>query len=116
MPAYTAVMKQEAKSGSGQYASMAELARAFRFDFAVVASMDGAIPTFEDITQPVLLLGAGKSPAYLGRALAALEKVLPDARRVELAGLDHGAAWNIDPQRNKHGNPTAVAERLKAFF
>ncbi|ETA71103.1 alpha/beta fold hydrolase [Actinospica robiniae] len=110
------IMKQEAKSGSDQYASMADLARAFRYDFVVVASMDGSIPTFKDITQPVLLLGGSKSPGYLGQALRALEKVLPGVRRVELAGLDHGAAWNIDRQRNKLGNPNAVAERLKEFF
>jgi pimeloyl-ACP methyl ester carboxylesterase len=111
-----AIMKQEAKNGSGSYATMAELARAFPYDFAVVRAMDGSIPSFKDVRRPVLLLGGSKSPAYLGQALDALEQVLPDVRRVELAGLDHAAAWNVDKQRNKHGDPKAVAERLKEFF
>lgn len=97
-------------------AAMAELAAAFRYDFAIVESMDGAVPGFAAITQPVLLLGGSESPAYLGRSLDRLEQVIPDVRRVELAGLDHAAAWNREPRRNPHGDPAAVAEQLRAFF
>jgi pimeloyl-ACP methyl ester carboxylesterase len=110
------IMKREAKAGSGGYASMAELALAFQYDFAVVRSMNGSIPSFKALVQPVLLLGGGRSPAYLGTSLDELERVIPSARRVTLDGLDHAAAWNIDQQRNPHGNPKAVAEQLRAFF
>ncbi|MFE0459210.1 alpha/beta fold hydrolase [Kitasatospora sp. NPDC058965] len=110
------IMKQEAKQGTGGYAPMADLARAFPYDVAVVRSMDGSLPTFGTLTQPVLLLGGSKSPAYLARTLDRLEQVVPDVRRVELAGLDHAAAWNVDRRRNPHGDPRAVADRLKAFF
>jgi pimeloyl-ACP methyl ester carboxylesterase len=114
--AIAGIMKQEAKKGSGNYASMAELARAFRYDFTIVRSMDESIPMFKALTQSVLLLGGSKSPGYLGQSLDQLERVIPHVRRVELDGLDHAAAWNVDPQRNRHGNPKAVADQLKAFF
>lgn len=55
--AINAIMKKEANSGSGNYASMAELAPAFQYDFAIVRSMDGSIPTFKAVTQQTLLLG-----------------------------------------------------------
>ena len=41
---------------------------------------------------------------------------MPDATRVEITGVGHAAAWNVDPRRNPHGNPTAVAEVLKTYF
>ncbi|MCM3885504.1 alpha/beta fold hydrolase [Frankia sp. R82] len=114
--AVQSIMRKEAKSGSGGYASMAELALAFQYDFAIVRSMDGSIPSFKALIQPVLLLGGSKSPTYLGTSLDQLERVIQSARRVTLDGLDHSAAWNIDRQRNPHGNPKVVAEQLKDFF
>jgi hypothetical protein len=95
---------------------MAELARALPYDIAIAQSTDGSISKFEDIKQPVLLLGGSKSPRFLKRALDELEQIIPDATRVEMTGLDHAAAWNVDPRRNPHGNPSAVAEVLKTHF
>src|SRR5580700_6312220 len=110
------IMRAEAKSGSGNYAPMAELATAFQFDFAIVRSMDGSTDAFRGVTQPVLLLGGSKSPNYLRRTLGDLERVMPNVHRVELEGLDHAAAWNPDPRRNANGNPQAVADQLRSFF
>jgi pimeloyl-ACP methyl ester carboxylesterase len=115
-PAIKGIMKAEAKSGSGNYASMAELAKAFRYDFAIVQSMDSSIAAFKGLRQPVLLLGGSKSPHYLTRALDELEQIIPRVTRVEINGADHAAAWNVDPKRNPHGNPTAVAGQFKAYF
>jgi pimeloyl-ACP methyl ester carboxylesterase len=115
-PAIKAVMKAEAKSGSGRYAGMAELAAAFRYDFTIVQSMDGSIETFNRLEQPVLLLGGSKSPRYLTQALDRLEKIIPQVTRVEIDGADHAAAWNVDPKRNPRGNPLAVAAQLTAYF
>ena len=114
-PAIKGIMKAEAKSGSGEYASMAELAKAFRYDFAIVQSM-ASVATFKSLRQPVLLLGGSKSPHYLTRALDQLEQIIPNVTRVKLDGADHAAAWNVDPKRNPHGNPTVVADELKAYF
>lgn len=109
-------MKAEEKAGSGGYASMTELAEALPYDLAIAQSIDGTIAKFKDIRQPVLLLGGSKSPDFLRRALDRLEQTIPDAARVEIPGLDHAAPWNVDPQRNPHGNPTAIADALKTYF
>jgi pimeloyl-ACP methyl ester carboxylesterase len=115
-PAIRRIIKAEEKTGAGDEASMAELARALPYDIAIAQSTDGSISKFEDIKQPVLLLGGSKSPRFLKRALDELEQIIPDATRVEMTGLDHAAAWNVDPRRNPHGNPSAVAEVLKTYF
>jgi pimeloyl-ACP methyl ester carboxylesterase len=115
-PAIKAMMKTEAKSGSGNYASMAELAPTLRYDFAIAQSIDGSIRKFKDVMQPVLLLGGSKSPHFLTRALDELEQIIPNATRVEIAGAGHAAAWNVDAKRNPHGNPNAVADELKMYF
>jgi pimeloyl-ACP methyl ester carboxylesterase len=115
-PVVKRIMKTEEKAGTGGYASMAELGQALRYDFAIAQSIDGTSAKFKDVTQPVLLLGGSKSSDYLKRALDRLEEIIPDATRVEIAGADHAAAWNVDPKRNPHGNPTAVAEALKTYF
>ncbi|WP_123975798.1 alpha/beta fold hydrolase [Streptomyces sp. Ag109_O5-1] len=112
-PAIRAIMKKEAASGSGHYATMAELALAFQYDFAIVRSMDDSIPAFGTLTRSVLLLGGSKSPAFLARSLDQLQQVIPTVRRVTLDGVGHDASWNVDPQRNPHGNPKAVADQLK---
>lgn len=106
------MLAQEEKKGTGPYPSMRELAPTLEYDFRVVEEMDGTLPRFRAIQAEVLLLGGSKSPAYLTRALDALEMVLPHVRRVELAGLDHSAAWNKD----RRGRPERVAEELRKFF
>jgi pimeloyl-ACP methyl ester carboxylesterase len=115
-PAIKRIMKAEEKTAAGDNASMAELAEALPYDIAIAQSIDGSITKFKDIKQPVLLLGGSKSPHFLKRALDELEQIIPDATRVEIAGVDHAAAWNVDRRRNPHGNPTAVAEVLKTYF
>jgi hypothetical protein len=57
----------------------------------------------------VLLLGGSKSPAYLKKSLLGLERVLPNVRRVEFAGVGHVAADNS-------GKPEMVAAELRRFF
>jgi len=110
------IMKLEEKKGTGGYAPMSVLAYTLHNDFQLVRAMSGKIEHFKDVQIEVLLLGGGKSPKYLKTALDELEKVLPHRKRTEFPGLDHGAAWNYDKQRNPHGNPKVVAEALKLFF
>jgi pimeloyl-ACP methyl ester carboxylesterase len=116
-PAIKRIMKAEEKTDAGDNASMAELAEALPYDIAIAQSIDGAsIMKFKDIKQPVLLLGGSKSPHFLKRALDELEQIIPNATRVEITGVDHAGAWNVDRRRNPHGNPSAVAEVLKTYF
>lgn len=110
------LMSQEAKAGSSELPTMRELALTVPYDFKVVRSMNDKLQSFTDIRKPVLLLGGSKSPAYLKAGLSALEKVLQDTKRIELAGLGHSGSWNHDGKRNADGNPKLVAEQLRSFF
>src|SRR5215831_12525543 len=100
-PAIKRIIKAEEKTDAGDDAPMAELAQALPYDLAIAHSIDGgSISKFADLKQP----------------LDELEQMIPDATRLEIAGVDHAAAWNVDRRRNPHGNPTAVAEVLKTYF
>jgi len=105
-------MKQEAKQPAGNYPTMRELAPTLHADLAVVTASSGRLDDYRSIPAEVLLMGGSKSPAYLKRALGDLQRVLARARRVELPGLDHAAAWNAD----RRGNPEPVAHELRSFL
>ena len=88
------------------------LAPTLHTDGRILADLDGPLARFADVRADALLIGGSASPTYLQRALETLESVLPHARRVELAGLDHGAASN----RDQRGHPEVVAAELRPFF
>jgi pimeloyl-ACP methyl ester carboxylesterase len=106
------MLKSQDGKPAGDYVSMKALAPSLHYDLQLVADMSGKHRGFEAIRAEVLLLGGSKSPAYLKAALDSLDKVLPQARRVEFPGLDHAASWNTDIG----GRPDAVAEQLRRFF
>jgi hypothetical protein len=91
---------------------MRMLAPTLHYDFQLVIEMDGALAGFRAVRTDVLLLGGSKSPAYLRASVDALEKVLPQARRVEFPGLGHEALGNAD----RRGKPERVAQELRRFF
>ena len=111
-PLVKLAMAQEEKRGTNGYVPMRELAPTLHYDFQLVAETSGALERYRAISADVLLLGGSKSPAYLNRALDTLEKVLPGAKRVELSGVGHAAAWNAD----RGGQPALVAHELRRFF
>jgi pimeloyl-ACP methyl ester carboxylesterase len=108
----SAFMASEVRKVTGGYVSMRALAPTMHYDFQLVAEMSGTLGTFRAIQAEVLLLGGSKSPTYLKAALADLEKILPEVRRIELPGLDHAASWNQD----RGGRPEPVAQQLRRFF
>jgi hypothetical protein len=108
----TMAMKGEDKKGSGGYVPMRAIAPTLHYDFQLVVEMSGKLESFKAIRAKVLLLGGSKSPAFLKAALDALEKVLPQANRVEFSGLNHAASWNND----RGGKPEPVAQELRRFF
>lgn len=57
-------------------------------------------------------IGGSASPAYLKVAVNALEKVLPQARRVEFPGLHQEASGNT----NRGDRLNFVARELPQFF
>jgi pimeloyl-ACP methyl ester carboxylesterase len=108
----TMMMASEDKKASGGDVTMRMLAPTLHYDFQLVIDMAGPLERFRAVHAGVLLLGGSKSPAYLTRALDALEKVLPDVTRVEFLGLGHEASGNAD----RRGHPERVAQELRRFF
>jgi pimeloyl-ACP methyl ester carboxylesterase len=106
------MMAGEDKKANGDYVPMRALAPTLHYDFQLVAEMSGKLEGFRAIRAEVLLLGGGKSPAYLKAALEELAKILPRAKRFEFPGLGHAASWNSD----RGGQPQPVAQELRRFF
>ena len=96
----------------GAHARLGELVPGIRFDFNVVAAVDGAMASFACLDTPVLLVGGTKSQDFLRRAVRDLERTLPRAQRVELEGLSHSGPWNT----SRGGRPHLVAQALGEFF
>jgi hypothetical protein len=75
-----------------------------------VQATEGTIDDYEDMTAEVLLMcGAGAPPLFKG-TLDALEKVLLRVTRIELPGVNHGAA------QDQGGKPEVIADQLRRFF
>jgi pimeloyl-ACP methyl ester carboxylesterase len=107
----TMMANEEKKAGTDDV-TMRMLAPTLHYDFQLATEMEGALERFKAIRAEVLLLGGSKSPAYLKAGLDALATVLPNATRVELPGLGHGATGNTD----RGGRPERAAEVLRQFF
>lgn len=97
---------------SGDYASFEELAPTLHHDGQIIIEMSGQQESLRGIRADVLVLGGGKSTAFLKAGLDSIAKVLPHARRVEFPGLNHGSSWNSDLR----GKPDAIAQELRRFF
>jgi pimeloyl-ACP methyl ester carboxylesterase len=108
-------MAAEERQAAPGAVTMRQLAPTLHYDFTLVAALAGQQDRFRAIQQPVLLIGGSRSPRYLRAGLAALERVLPHARRIELAGLDHGGSSDLSAM-NRHGDPARVAAELRRFF
>jgi hypothetical protein len=102
----------ESIRGTGEYASMRELSASLPYDINVAVDATARIASFRHVKADVLLIGGSKSPAFLKAALGKLETILPNAERVEISGVGHGAAWNAD----RRGKPDVVAPVLRRFF
>lgn len=88
------------------------LAPTLRHDGALVVETSDSLERLKAISAEVLLLGGGKSPAYLKIALDALRGALPHARSVAFPRLGHGATGNT----GQGGRPHLVAPELARFF
>jgi pimeloyl-ACP methyl ester carboxylesterase len=89
-----------------------ELAYALRADFAIVAEAANRLAVLRAVTTPVLLLDGTRTRPYLRAAVDTLTRTIPYARRVSLAGTDHGVTQN----RKQWGRPERVAPTLLEFF
>lgn len=96
----------------GEVLSMRELAPTLPYDGRLIEQTADDVERYRAVTVPTLLIGASKSPAYLHTALSSVERVLPDVRRVELKGVDHGVTENAD----RRGAPDRVAAEILTFL
>jgi pimeloyl-ACP methyl ester carboxylesterase len=83
-------------------------------DVNIVLSMLGEeqLQMLTAIDRPVLILGGDHSPPYLQRAVQELQKVLPNATRIELQGIGHGGTAN----KKFRGKPEIFAAEVRRFF
>ncbi|QAY58815.1 alpha/beta hydrolase [Microbacterium protaetiae] len=87
--------------------SIRDLVPTWHYDVAIIDELADRARDYAGVTADVLLLGGGKSPAFLTRALDELELVLPRAQRITFPRLRHQAA--VD-------QPDQVAAVLREFF
>lgn len=80
------------------------LLRTFPRDLATARALPPGVERYRKIVCPTLLLGGGKSPAYLKLALDRLGAVIPHVERTEFPDVGHNAPDEDAPQ--------AVAARL----
>jgi pimeloyl-ACP methyl ester carboxylesterase len=96
----------------GDVLSARDLAPTLPYDGRIVVATTDSVERYRAVTAPTLLIGGSKSPTYLKTALSALERVLPDVRRVEIAGIGHGGTENTD----RRGAPAKVAAEIAKFL
>jgi pimeloyl-ACP methyl ester carboxylesterase len=88
---------------------IADLIPTMHFDAQIVTETSVSLEMLKEVRSEVLLIGGSTSAAFFSRALDHLVEILPQARRVELAGVGHLAADN-------GGKPEMVAATLRRFF
>jgi len=108
-------MKSEDKKAGPDTVTMRALAPTVYYEGVLLAEMAGQLDTFADVRAEVLLLGGSKGLAFLKPALDDLARTLPDNRRVEFAGLDHGGSADVS-HANRGGKPEVVAPELRGFL
>jgi pimeloyl-ACP methyl ester carboxylesterase len=109
------MMENECKKAKKGDVTMRMLAPTLHYDGQLLVEMTGKLERFKSLNVDVLLLGGSKGLPYLKPALDALEKVLPQAKRTEMPGLDHGGACDVS-NTNRGGKPELVALELREFF
>jgi pimeloyl-ACP methyl ester carboxylesterase len=108
-------LKGEDKKAGPDDVTMRKLAPTLHCEGHLIAEMAGPAERFRAVTQPVLLMGGSNGLAFIKPALDALEHTLPQVRRVEFAGLDHGGCADVS-KANPKGRPEQVAPELRHFF
>jgi pimeloyl-ACP methyl ester carboxylesterase len=89
--------------------SAGELIPTLHYDAQTVLAAKGPLERFKGLRCQVLLLGGEKSARSMTASLDGLSNVLPEATRMELAGVGHSAADNSR-------QPALVARELQRFF
>jgi pimeloyl-ACP methyl ester carboxylesterase len=64
-----------------------------------VAALDSDGGRYADVTTPTLLIGGGKSPAYLTDILPMMAAILPYAKAVSIPECDHNGPDLSGPEK-----------------
>lgn len=100
----------DAKLVKGDDISLRDLIPALKPELDLVKATEGTIDEYKNVTAEVLLLCGSEAPQLFKGTLNALADVLPRSTRVELPGLNHGAA------QTPGGKPAVIADQLRRFF
>ena len=106
------MMSGEEKKAKPGEVTVRMLAPTLRYDFQLMLEAAPVLATLSGMSAKVLLLGGRQSPGYLHDGLDTLQKLLPKAQRVELAGAGHGATGNA----NRGGKPALATQAIRAFL
>jgi pimeloyl-ACP methyl ester carboxylesterase len=104
------LLSVDARLVRGDDVALRDLIPALKPELDQVKATEGTIDDYRKVTAEVLLLCGAKAPPLFKGTLAALANVLPRATRVELPGLNHGAA------QDQGGKPAVIADQLRRFF
>ena len=100
----------DALAARGDTVALRDLVPALVPELQQVKATERTIGFYRNVTADCLLMSGSDAPALFTGTLDALQGVLPQSRRVELAGLNHGAA------QDQGGNPEVLAGQLRQFF
>ena len=100
----------DARRAKGDNVALRDLIPTLVPELHQVMETEGTIDDYRKVTAEVLLLCGSGAPPLFTATLDALAGVLPRATRVELPGLNHGAA------QDQGGDPAAIAAQLRQFF
>ena len=104
------LLSLDALAARGDTVALRDLVPALIPELRQVKATEGTIDFYRGVTAECLLMCGSNAPTLFTGTLDALQGVLPHSRRVELAGLHHGAA------QDQGGNPGVLADRLRQFF
>jgi pimeloyl-ACP methyl ester carboxylesterase len=100
----------DARLVKGDDVALRDLIPALKPELDQVKATEGTVDDYRIATAEVLLLCGTQALPIFKCTLDALANVLPHATRVELPGLNHGAA------QNQGGKPSVIADQLRRFF
>lgn len=100
----------DAKMVKGDDVALRDLVPALKPELDLVRATEGTIDDYKNVSAEVLLMCGTEAPALFKGTLDALQTVLPRSTRVELPGLNHGAA------QDQGGQPAVIADQLRRFF
>jgi pimeloyl-ACP methyl ester carboxylesterase len=103
------ILIQDERAVKGDDVTIEDLMPTLKFDVQLVNETEGKLDNFKDVHAKVLMIGGSKSPLFLKHSLEVLDILLPNAKRIELQGLDHDSAQD-------YGKPEIIAQEIKRFY